>query len=64
MERGFGEAWEEMTNEERIAHCQAMAAEAFKHAETASFSLAEAYLQLSEQWLRLGVQLASEEGAS
>lgn len=64
MGRGFGEAWDKMTNEERIAHCQAMAAEASKHAETASFSLAEAYLQLSGQWLRLGAQLASEEGGS
>jgi hypothetical protein len=54
----------EMTNEERIAHCQAMAAEAFKHAETASFSLARHIFSFQKQWLRLGVQLASEEGAS
>ena len=61
MDRRFAaEEWEQMTNSERAARCHTMAREAAKLAETAPPNLAEGYLHLAEQWLRLAVEISRD----
>jgi len=52
--------WEGMTPSQRIERCTEMADEAMKLAHTASQRLAQAYLQLAEQWLRLANEIGAE----
>jgi hypothetical protein len=61
MDRRFAaEEWEQMTNFERTERCHTMAREAVKLAETAPPNLAEGYLHLAEQWLRLAVEISRD----
>ena len=61
--RLMAEQWKGMTASERIERCSALADQAMKHAETASLGLAEGYLQIAAQWLRLGEEIARERSA-
>ena len=61
MDRRFAaDEWAALTNAERIKRCQRMAEEAMKLAKDASPSLADGYLQLAEQWLKLATDLGVE----
>ena len=61
MDRRFAaEEWEKLADAERVKQCRIMAREAVKLAETAPPNLAEGYLHLAEQWLRLGVEISRD----
>jgi len=66
MDRRFAaDEWTSLPNTERARRCQLMADEALKLArEASSPSVAEDYLQLAEQWLRLATDLLTEAKAS
>jgi len=51
------EAWEALTNAERIALCRTMTAMAMKLAEISPPNVADAFLHLGEGWARLGTEL-------
>lgn len=62
MDRRFdAEEWEALTNPERIKRCNLMANEAIKLANSSPARLAEGYLKLAEQWLRLGMEIGLED---
>ena len=61
MERRFdAEEWSGLTAAQQIKRCQIMADEALKLARAAKPNIAEGYLKLAEQWLRLATELAVE----
>lgn len=53
--------WEGLTPSQRVERCTEMPDEAMKLAQAASRRLAEAYLHLAEQWLRLANEIGAEE---
>jgi len=61
MDRRFAaDEWAALSNAEKIKRCERMAEEAMKLAKAASPSLADGYLQLAEQWLKLATDLGIE----
>lgn len=61
MDRRFAaDEWAALTNAEKMKRCQRMAEEAMKLARDASPNLADGYLQLAEQWLKLATDLGEE----
>jgi hypothetical protein len=61
MDRRFAaEEWEALTTADRTRRCNVMAQEAIKLANNAPPHLAEGYLLLAEQWLRLGMEIGRE----
>jgi hypothetical protein len=59
MDRRFAaDEWADLTNSERIRRCQLMADEALKLSRAASPNLAEGYLRLAGEWLKLAKELA------
>jgi len=66
MDRRFAaDEWITLPNAERAKRCQLMAEEALKLAKEASSpAVADDYLRLAEQWLRLATDLLTEAEAS
>ena len=66
MDRRFAaDEWTALPNAERARRCQLMADEALKLArEASSPAVAEDYLRLAEQWLRLATDLLTEAKGS
>ena len=64
MDRRFAaDDWAFLPNAERARRCQLMADEALKLAKEGSPTVAEDYLRLAEQWLKLATDLLAEEEA-
>ena len=58
MDRRFAaDEWSGLTNAERMRRCELMAQEAMKLAKNAVPSVAEGYLRLAEDWLKLAMEL-------
>ena len=49
--------WQRLTNEERVRRCRLMAQQALTLAEQAPPELREGYLSLSDDWLKLGLEI-------
>ena len=61
MDRRFAaEEWEALSVSDRINRCNILAQEAIKVANNAPPNLAEGYLHLAEQWLRLAMEIGRE----
>jgi len=62
MEHRFkAEIWEKLSKDEQIKRCTAMANEATALAHAAPPNMKEAYLELAEQWLLLGAEIAKSQ---
>jgi hypothetical protein len=58
MDRRFdAEEWSELSHSEQLRRCQIMAEQALKLAKVAKPNIAEGYLNLAEQWLRLATEM-------
>ena len=62
MEYRFkAEIWEKLSKDEQIKRCTAMANEATALALAAPPNMKKAYLELAEQWLLLGAEIAKSQ---
>ena len=64
MDRRFAaDEWETLTVSGQVERCEIMAQEAIKLANNAPPNLAEGYLLLAEQWLRLGLEIGRQDSS-
>ena len=61
MEYRFNAAeWKKLTREQRVRRCRLLASEAIKLADGASQKVAEGYLTIAQEWLKLADEIEGE----
>ena len=64
MDRRFvAEEWKALRVADQVERCNTMAQEAIKLANDAPPNLAEGYLLLAEQWIRLGMEIGRQDSS-